>query len=504
MSRRAARPLTVMAAAVTALTLAFTQAPIPAQAFTATSPNGIDVSKWQYTPTHGIDWEKVAADGKDFAIIKATDGRESLSRHFEADSRAAADAGLVIGAYHYGRPSGDPIKQANDFARALELQPKGAETLPPVLDMEVDEGLPAEKVIDWAQRFLDRVEEQTGEKPMIYTFRWFWTSQMGNTDKFKDYPLWLAAYQDTPPTDIPGGWDEVSVWQRSSTGRVDGILTNVDLNTFNGTESDLRAFAEGNLNAVGTGDAGAEAGALPNPTDAAEGAGAIIGSLDQLPGSSDAGTGPRTKPMTDSPQDRRVRDEAIKSIEDAIDDYRDGGPDGDAATNDEDRNDDGTAGKVVDHPTNQSGTTDDSGRVDDPSTADEPAIIGGSPVVTDELLEALLDIIGGTLSAGSSDSAYAGTGGKVDAEDIQTQEMALTRAQLPTADMVILAAAIQDLFGDLSAARAKDGQLPRSTERALADLTDTLTQMSSGHHAKDPHRAVTVSDVVAALKSVGR
>ena len=73
---------------------------------------------------------------------------------------------------------------------------------------------------------------------------------MNNTDAFTDYPLWLAAYQNQPPRPV-GGWDKLSFWQRSDSGRVAGINTPVDMNLFNGTSAQLGQFAAGNLRAGG-------------------------------------------------------------------------------------------------------------------------------------------------------------------------------------------------------------------------------------------------------------
>ena len=55
----------------------------------------------------------------------------------------------------------------------------------------------------------------------------------------------MAAYQDTAPDPV-GGWDKLAFWQRSGSGRVAGIETDVDLNLFNGTEAQLHSFSGGN------------------------------------------------------------------------------------------------------------------------------------------------------------------------------------------------------------------------------------------------------------------
>ena len=219
----------------------------PAQAFTADSPTGIDVSKWQRPGGVAINWEKVAESGETFAFIKATDGLEGDSEYFVEDSAAAAEAGLIIGSYHKAHPDKDPITQADAYVAMLNRQPTGAVTLPPVLDMELDAGMSATELERWAERFLKRVELKTGVTPMIYTYRWFWQVKMGNTDALTAYPLWLAAYQAEPPTDVPGGWSEPLFWQRSSTGRVPGVVGPVDLNTFNGTDEELLELTRGNV-----------------------------------------------------------------------------------------------------------------------------------------------------------------------------------------------------------------------------------------------------------------
>lgn len=217
-------------------------APGTAEAFTATSPSGIDVSKWQHPGGVSLDWEKVAASGQKFAFIKATDGLEGENAYFAQDSKAASDAGLIIGSYHKAHPDISATKQADEYLAALQERPADAKTLPPVLDIELDKGLTPTELQAWTKEFLERVQSKTGVTPMVYTYRAFWKQQMGNTTEFTNYPLWLAAYQDTAPTDIPGGWEEMTFWQRSSTSRVNGIPTIVDVNAFNGTDAELQQF----------------------------------------------------------------------------------------------------------------------------------------------------------------------------------------------------------------------------------------------------------------------
>ena len=115
-----------------------------------------------------------------------------------------------------------------------------------MLDIESDDGVGPEEVQRWVKEFVTEVEALTGRTPMIYTYRYFWSEQMGDTTDFKDYPLWLAAYQDEVPTELPGGWEYMTFWQRSDSGNVNGITGNTDMNLFNGSEAELDSLGTGN------------------------------------------------------------------------------------------------------------------------------------------------------------------------------------------------------------------------------------------------------------------
>ena len=209
-------------------------------------PTGVDVSKWQRPGGVALKWDEVAASGQKFAFIKATDGVEGDQKYFLEDSIAAAKAGLYVGSYHKAHPDRSATAQADQYVEALQQRDEQIstdKTLPPVLDIELDNGLNPTQLQKWTKDFLERVEEKTGETPMIYTYRWFWQNPMGNSTDFTDYPLWLAAYEDSAPTSLPGGWESMAFWQRSSTGRVDGIPTIVDEDVFNGTEAELQQLA---------------------------------------------------------------------------------------------------------------------------------------------------------------------------------------------------------------------------------------------------------------------
>lgn len=211
----------------------------PATAFSSAPPVGIDVSGHQRGHGVPIHWHDVAADGQTFAFIKATEGENWVNNHFLEDAHAAHQAGVLVGTYHYARPAGDARLQAAHYAATLAAAPQ--HSLPPVLDIEVTEGLDPAQMQQWVGEFLAETEHLTGRVPMIYTYSYFWREHLADTDRFTRHPLWLAAYQRHMPEPV-GGWSHLTFWQRSETGRVPGIHGDVDLNIFNGTAEQLRQF----------------------------------------------------------------------------------------------------------------------------------------------------------------------------------------------------------------------------------------------------------------------
>ena len=239
----------VLAAALTmALTLVAPTREADAQSIPGLV-SGVDVANHQHPGRGPINWKSVGTlGGQDFAFVKATEGSDYVNPFYLEDAKAAREAGLEVGAYHYARPAGDPVAQARHFAETINSGPETS--LPPVLDLEVEEGLSPTALIAWTRVFLLELERASGKKPMVYTYRYFWYERMSNTNAFTNYPLWLAAYQNQPPRPV-GGWDKLSFWQRSDNGRVVGIDTPVDMNLYNGTKAQLGQFAAGNLNAGG-------------------------------------------------------------------------------------------------------------------------------------------------------------------------------------------------------------------------------------------------------------
>jgi lysozyme len=202
---------------------------------TGTYLKGIDISKWQGT----INWNAVRNAGTTFAFCKATEGLNYTDPNFATNWPAIKSAGIIRGAYHFGRPGVDAIAQADHFVNTVKPI-KG--DLPLVLDFEAYDNKTPSQVWTWAQKFVSRVKDRIGKPPIIYTGFYFWKDRAGNPTSSMGCPLWLAAYQNSTTGLIPPAWATWSFWQYTSTGTVSGVTGNVDRNYFNGSLAQLKAL----------------------------------------------------------------------------------------------------------------------------------------------------------------------------------------------------------------------------------------------------------------------
>jgi lysozyme len=205
---------------------------------------GIDVSHWQ----EDVDWFAVAGGGVKFAFAKATEGNQSVDQKFSRNWAGIQQAGLVRGAYHFGRPGRDPETQAVHFASIVGAL--GFNDLPPVLDIEEDDGHAAAHVITWMRRFLTKADALFGRRLMIYTGA-FWRGELGNPRDafFGERALWLAAYVKSPV--VPAAWPRSTFWQytegkNNAPADIPGVRP-CDQNRFEGTEAELGALCAGTM-----------------------------------------------------------------------------------------------------------------------------------------------------------------------------------------------------------------------------------------------------------------
>jgi lysozyme len=199
---------------------------------------GVDVSHFDGT----VDWAAARRDGIGFAIIKATEGTSFVDNHFAANWTNTRANGIIHGAYHFFRPKSDPVAQADFFVKVAG-SPKSGD-LPPVIDLEVTDGLTAAQVAAGARTFLQRVQQVTGRVPMIYTSVRVFNSLLGGPAGFSPYSLWVANWNVRCPNIPDPPWTRWTFWQSSATGTVAGFSDPVDVDSFNGTSADLMAFVK--------------------------------------------------------------------------------------------------------------------------------------------------------------------------------------------------------------------------------------------------------------------
>lgn len=188
-------------------------------------------------------FEKVLQAGVFGIIHKATQGTSYVDPTFSANRRKAEQAGLRVGAYHFGT-AGDPIAQADHLVSTA-----GLDTLL-VLDFE---GNPQghDMTLEEAEHFVDHVKQVTGRYPGLYSGHTIKEALANRgitspeqTELSKCW-LWIAQYSKAPL--LPKIWPTWTLWQYTDGAvgpephKVDGI-GRCDREQFNGTLAELESF----------------------------------------------------------------------------------------------------------------------------------------------------------------------------------------------------------------------------------------------------------------------
>lgn len=191
---------------------------------------GIDVSKYQ----GDIDWQKVKADGVEFAIIRMGyrgygTGKIMIDESFEQNMVEAQKAGIKLGVYFFSQAinEAEAIEEASLVIESIQNYDI---TYPVVFDMEeIHEGtartasLSKQELTDVAIAFCETVKN-AGYTPMVYAnIKWF--MEHVDLSQLTQYDKWFAQYYKTPffPYDL-------QMWQYTGSGKVDGIAGKVDMN----------------------------------------------------------------------------------------------------------------------------------------------------------------------------------------------------------------------------------------------------------------------------------
>ena len=198
------------------------------------SIHGIDLSHFNGK----INWSKLSeidlfdTISLKFIYFKATEGRQLVDQDFGKNWNKAKEKGFVCGAYHFFVPNRDPIKQAENFCSIVDLRNGD---LPPVCDFESSTSMPKDKLKHNIQIFLDKLQDNYGVRPIIYTNKKLYHKIF--KEDFPDYQYWIAHY-DTHEYDET--IENLIFWQHNKEGKLPGHTGKFDYNVFLGDEEDFR------------------------------------------------------------------------------------------------------------------------------------------------------------------------------------------------------------------------------------------------------------------------
>lgn len=229
---------------------------------------GVDVSRWQ----RKVDWNTLRAAGVSFAIIKASQGTVLRDPLLRAHFSEAQGAGLVTGVYHWLDPMHPAGRQIDHFMEvcgglnfdfaALDVE-QYWQYWQEWVEHRIVRCIPPERISACAREAAETLRAAVKKPVVIYTrasFVHMYAEPM--QDWLGGWPLWLAHYpyprgrvnltwetfeRDHRPKiegpNLPPGASSWHFWQFSGDRFVlPGANTPLDLNFFNGSEDQLRAW----------------------------------------------------------------------------------------------------------------------------------------------------------------------------------------------------------------------------------------------------------------------
>lgn len=179
-----------------------------------------------------LDFVKAKLAGIQAIIHKCSQGTRYQDPRYVINRQKALDAGLLVGAYHFGTGTASGKEQADYFLHTV----KQGDLL--CLDFEPN-SQGTTMSIEQALEFCAEVEDATSRPIMIYTG----APTLPQLTKLnnKHRPLWWAQYSNSPSR-APKDWP-LTLWQYTEHGLVDGI-GHCDRNEYYG--DDLESFWKGN------------------------------------------------------------------------------------------------------------------------------------------------------------------------------------------------------------------------------------------------------------------
>jgi GH25 family lysozyme M1 (1,4-beta-N-acetylmuramidase) len=184
---------------------------------------GMDVSRWQGT----IDWSKVKSSGINFALIRAGYGDLStqIDEQFKANIAGATNAGIDYGIYWYSYAT--TVEDAYLEAEACYEVIKGYKFKYPLyFDIEdsTQVDLSTATISGIVDAFCSTMESK-GYYVGVYSCASFLNTKV-YANVLSKYDVWVAHFGVSSPS-VTSAY---GIWQYTSSGSVNGISGNVDLN----------------------------------------------------------------------------------------------------------------------------------------------------------------------------------------------------------------------------------------------------------------------------------
>lgn len=189
---------------------------------------GIDV----YHGTGAISFGSVKAAGYGFVIVKATEGVDFEDANFVDNVKAAAKAGLDVGAYHFLRATSID-KQASDFLAAI----KGVGNYA-MLAIDVENPSPnnteisdlgKEGIMSRIMTLYNAIRDAGYTCPVYVYASASWLRTLIDVVACREAGLkiWMAAYSNDTPDNADRSAD-CDMWQWCSDGKVPGVTGDTD------------------------------------------------------------------------------------------------------------------------------------------------------------------------------------------------------------------------------------------------------------------------------------
>lgn len=207
--------------------------------------HGVDLSHWD------VAFDPAKATGRiDFAIMKVSDATFRDKKFAEIWS--GVQKVPIRGAYHYLRSGFDWKAQADFFISVVS----GYDFHFYAMDFEGTNNTMGAPFADMARKWIEYVTTQTGKLVLLYTNPAHYDGDLSPYGNWmKDYPLWIAQYWNNPSADKNPGLPKTRksgdwiIYQYASEINFPGhakeygtSANSVDLNVFNGTVADMRAW----------------------------------------------------------------------------------------------------------------------------------------------------------------------------------------------------------------------------------------------------------------------